>query len=95
MVPKAEWFLHSFVRKEALITSQIESTQATLRDVLAIEAGEKAERPDDVREVCNYAFAIHRVKRNYRIHLRLVPGPRGGGTGGSGGARYGERPCPV
>ncbi len=58
MVPNTEWFLYGFVRKEALITSQIEGTQATLRDVLAFEAGEKAERPDDVREVCNYIEAL-------------------------------------
>jgi Fic family protein len=58
MVPNSEWFLYGFVRKEALMTSQIEGTQATLQDVLAFEAGEKAERPDDVREVCNYVDAL-------------------------------------
>ena len=31
MVPSPEWFLYGFVRKEALITSQIEGTQATLQ----------------------------------------------------------------
>src|SRR5688572_20071804 len=54
LVPNAEWFLYGFVRKEALITSQIEGTQATLRDVLTFEAGEHVERPEDAREVCNY-----------------------------------------
>ena len=44
-----------FVRKEALITSQIEGTQATLQDVLAFEAGQKPHRPEEVRDVCNYA----------------------------------------
>jgi Fic family protein len=58
MVPNADWFLYGFVRKEALITSQIEGTQATLQDVLAFEAGKKADRPDDVREVCNYVDAL-------------------------------------
>ena len=47
------------MRKEALITSQIEGTQATLADVLAFEAGGKAQRPDDVREVCNYLDALN------------------------------------
>ena len=58
MVPSADWFLYGFVRKEALITSQIEGTQATLQDVLAFEAGERAQRPDDVRDVCNYLAAL-------------------------------------
>src|SRR5271163_3243182 len=48
MVPNADWFLYGFVRKEAVITSQIEGTQATLQDVLTYEATRKAERPDDV-----------------------------------------------
>src|SRR5687768_8578139 len=43
MVQSPEWFLYGFVRKEALITSQIEGTQATLQDVLAFEAGEAAD----------------------------------------------------
>ena len=50
MVPDADWFLYGFVRKEAVITSQIEGTQATLQDVLTYEATRKAERPDDVQE---------------------------------------------
>src|SRR5689334_15675777 len=37
MVPSAEWFLYGFVRKEAVISSQIEGTQATLQDVLEYE----------------------------------------------------------
>ena len=45
MVPSADWFLYGFVRKEALITSQIEGTQATLRDVLTFEAEEQPQRP--------------------------------------------------
>src|SRR5438094_391904 len=63
MVHSADWFLYGFVRKEALITSQIEGTQATLRDVLAFEAGEKPQRPDDVREVCNYLDALAYARR--------------------------------
>jgi Fic family protein len=63
MVPNADWFLYGFVRKEALITSQIEGTQATLRDVLAFEAGEPADRPDDVAEVCNYVDALTYARR--------------------------------
>jgi len=91
MVPNAEWFLYGFVRKEALITSQIEGTQATLQDVIAFEAGGKAERPDDVREVCNYVDALTFARRELarpdglplatrlfcNVHKRLMKGVRG------------------
>ena len=91
MVPNAEWFLYGFVRKEALITSQIEGTQATLQDVLAFEAVEKAERPDDVREVCNYVDALTFARGELArpkglplatrllcdVHKRLMKGARG------------------
>ena len=58
MVPSTEWFLFGFVRKEAVITSRIEGTQATLRDVVTFEATGRSERPDDVREICNYVKAL-------------------------------------
>ena len=58
MVPSASWFLYGFVRKEAVISSQIEGTQATLMDVLAYEATSKSQRPADVEEVCNYVDAL-------------------------------------
>ena len=58
MVPSTDWFLYGFVRKEAVITSQIEGTQATLRDVLTFEATQQSDRPDDVEEVCNYVAAL-------------------------------------
>ena len=43
MVPDPEWFLYGFVRKEAVLSSQIEGTQATLRDVATFEATSSAE----------------------------------------------------
>jgi Fic family protein len=58
MVPSTDWFLYGFVRKEAVLTSQIEGTQATLRDVLTYEATHQTNRPDDVEEVCNYVEAL-------------------------------------
>jgi len=58
MVPSTNWFLYGFVRKEAVISSQIEGTQATLRDVLAFEATNQTDHPDDVEEVCNYVNAL-------------------------------------
>ena len=91
MVPSANWFLYGFVRKEAVISSQIEGTQATLMDVLTYEATKKADRPSDVEEVCNYvdalAFARAEIARpkglplSMRLlcgaHKRLMHGTRG------------------
>ena len=45
MVPSPDWFLYGFVRKEAVISSQIEGTQATLEDVLTYEATKQAQAP--------------------------------------------------
>ncbi len=62
MVPSLNWFIYAFVRKEAVLSSQIEGTQATLVDLLTFEAQEGAERsapPNaDVEEVCNYLDAL-------------------------------------
>ncbi len=58
MVPSTDWFLYGFVRKEAVVSSRIEGTQATLRDVLTFEATDHSEHPDDVQEVCNYVEAL-------------------------------------
>jgi Fic family protein len=58
MVPSTGWFLYGFVRKEAVISSQIEGTQATLREVVTFEATKETYQPHDVEEVCNYVDAI-------------------------------------
>lgn len=62
MVPSLDWFLYAFVRKEAVLSSQIEGTEATLVDLLTFEAQDGAERsaaPNaDVEEVCNYLDAL-------------------------------------
>lgn len=91
MVPSPDWFLYGFVRKEAVISSQIEGTQATLADILEFEATSKARRPDDVEEVCNYVDALHWARRELSrskglpistrflclAHGRLMRGVRG------------------
>lgn len=59
LVPNVEWFLYGFVRREAVLSSQIEGTQATLQDVARFEATDEAERPHDVEEVCNYIAALN------------------------------------
>jgi Fic family protein len=62
MVPSLDWFIYAFVRKEAVLSSQIEGTQATLVDLLTFEAQGSAEQsapPNaDVEEVCNYLEAL-------------------------------------
>lgn len=91
MVPSPNWFLYGFVRKEAVVSSQIEGTQATLEDVVAFEATRQSERPADVQEVCNYiealAWARAEVQRTGGLplctrllcgaHRRLMQGVRG------------------
>ena len=63
MVPSSDWFLYGFVRKEAVVTSQIEGTQATLRDIFAFEGTSRTDRPADVQEVCNYVDALAHARR--------------------------------
>ncbi len=59
MVPSLDWFIYAFVRKEAVLSSQIEGTQATLMDLLTHEASSDAPPPNaDVEEVCNYLDAL-------------------------------------
>jgi Fic family protein len=60
-VPSVDWFIYAFVRKEAVLSSQIEGTQATLVDLLRFEAQAPDERETvdrDVDEVCNYLDAL-------------------------------------
>lgn len=91
MVPSANWFLYGFVRKEAVITSQIEGTQATLGDLLSFEATHKTQRPEEIEEVCNYVDALAWARRELarpkglplstrllcQAHKRLLKGVRG------------------
>ena len=62
MVPEPGWFLYGFVRKEAVLSSQIEGTQATLRDVATFEATSGSDTPADVEEVCNYVEAVNQAR---------------------------------
>ncbi len=66
-------FLYAYVRKEALLSSQIEGTQSTLTDLFALEAGEDvAARFDDVREVSNYVAAMqYGLERQASLPLSL------------------------
>jgi len=65
LLPDPDLFLYSYVRKEAVLSSQIEGTQSSLSDLLLFELKEAPGAPlDDVREVSNYVAAIeHGLKR--------------------------------
>ncbi len=78
LVPSVEWLLYGAVRREALLTSQLEGTQATLVDVLDEEAGFIVSNADDVEEVTNYLRAFRLVQGHLRdpnglpISVRLL-----------------------
>ncbi len=93
LVPSLDWLLYSAIRKEALLTSQIEGTQATLTDLFDQEAGLAVSNTDDVAEVSNYLRAYRLVRDNLRApsglpisvrllcdaHRLLLDGARGAG----------------
>lgn len=61
VLPSTPLFLYMYIRKEALLSSQIEGTQSTLSDLLLHENKETPGAPvDDVREVSNYVAAMER-----------------------------------
>ncbi|MEO7057242.1 MAG: Fic family protein [Caldimonas sp.] len=80
LVPSVDWLLYSAVRKEALLTSQIEGTQATLTDLFDEEAGTAVSNIDDVAEVTNYLRAFRLVRDQLRdpaglpVSVRLLRG---------------------
>jgi Fic family protein len=93
LVPSVDWLLYSAIRKEALLTSQIEGTQATLTDLFDDEAGQVLANTADVEEVTNYLRAFRLVRDNLRseaglpisvrllcdAHRLLLDGARGAG----------------
>jgi len=93
LVPSVDWLLYSAIRKEALLTSQIEGTQATLADLFDEEAGFVVSNTDDVEEVTNYLRAFRQVQAQLRdptglplsvrllcdAHRLLMDGARGNG----------------
>lgn len=59
LLPRPEQLLYAFVRKEAVLSSQIEGTQSSLSDLLLFENGAAPGVPmDDVRETANYIAAL-------------------------------------
>jgi Fic family protein len=75
-LPNPHLLIRPFVRREAVLSSRIEGTQATLGELLAAEAGVAVERsPADLREVGNYVVALEYGVERLRtlpLSLRLV-----------------------
>ncbi len=88
-LPNPHLLIRAFVRREAVLSSRIEGTQATLGELLAAEAGAAVERsPEDLREVGNYVVALEYGVERLRelplslrlvreLHERLMRGVRG------------------
>ena len=79
LLPDDDLFLYMYVRKEAVLSSQIEGTQSTLTDLLRFETEARAGQPiDDVREVSNYVaamdYGLDRLRGDppFPLSLRLV-----------------------
>ncbi len=88
-LPNPHVLMRPFVRREAVLSSKIEGTQATLGELLAAEAGAVVERsPEDLREVGNYVVALEHgilrlrklplsVRLIRELHEKLMEGVRG------------------
>lgn len=65
LLPDIDFFIYMYVRKEAVLSSQIEGTQSSLSDLLLFESNEIPEAPiDDVQEVSNYVASLnHAIER--------------------------------
>ena len=77
LLPDAHIFLYFYIRKEAVISSQIEGTQSTLSELLFFEQGVgPAALMDDLKETSHYVAAIQhgldRLKKGFPVSLRLL-----------------------
>ncbi len=74
-LPNTDLFIAMYGKKEALLSSQIEGTQATLEDIFEFESGVVVDNPDDVGEVLNYIKALrYGIQRltSLPLSLRLI-----------------------
>ena len=88
-LPNPHVVIRPFIRREAVLSSRIEGTQATLGEILAVQAGAAVDRsPADLREVGNYVTALEygvgrlatlplSLRLVREIHERLMSGVRG------------------
>jgi Fic family protein len=77
LLPDTRLFLYLYVRKEALLSSQIEGTKSSFSDLLLFENEAAPGVPiDDVEEVSNYVTAmqhgLRRIKAGFPLSLRLI-----------------------
>jgi cell filamentation protein, protein adenylyltransferase len=77
VLPNLSLFIYAYVRKEAVLSSQIEGTQSSLSDLLLFESDEAPGVPlGDVQEVSNYVAALNhgleRLRGGFPISLRLI-----------------------
>jgi Fic family protein len=77
LLPDPQLFIYLYLRKEAVLSSQIEGTQSSLSDLLQFESGQTPDGPlDDVSETSNYVAAMEhglkRLKEGFPISLRLL-----------------------
>jgi Fic family protein len=77
LLPDTHLFLYTYIRKEAVLSSQIEGTQSSLSDLLLFEADEVPGVPlDDVSEVSNYVAAMEhglaRIRDGFPLSNRLI-----------------------
>jgi len=77
LLPDPTLFLYAYIRKEAVLSSQIEGTQSSLSDLLLFENKEVPGVPlTDVQEVSNYVsamqYGLDRLKSDFPLSLRLV-----------------------
>ena len=89
-LPNPHILIRPFLRREAVLSSKIEGTQATLGELLAAEVGAVVDRsPEDLREVGNYVVALEygigrlkklplSVRLTRELHQKLMTGVRGG-----------------
>ncbi|HXZ43178.1 MAG TPA: Fic family protein [Terriglobales bacterium] len=77
LLPNTKFFLYLYIRKEALLSSQIEGTQSSFSDLLLFENDAEPSVPiDDVEEVSNYVAAmqhgLRRIAGGFPLSLRLI-----------------------
>jgi Fic family protein len=77
LLPETSLFIYTYIRKEAVLSSQIEGTQSSLSDLLLFELEQHPGVPlDDVQEVSNYVAALDhglaRLKEGFPLSLRLI-----------------------
>lgn len=77
LLPTADLFLYSYIRKEAVMSSQIEGTQSSLNDLMLYEMeGMPGVPMDDVQEVSCYVNAltlgVQRIREGHPITIRLI-----------------------